>query len=88
MKEKFKQAMRWMNHLCDNVMRQDGMKHFIISVMLTSVLKLFMPLLFVLMLMTTLIVMKEVVYDFKMKQGTPELRDLIWGSVGMLIGFL
>lgn len=88
MKEKLQKAMALLNHVFDDVIRQDGMKHLIMGVVLTVLLKLFLPLIFVLVVVIAILVAKELVYDDRMAQGTPEPRDLLWGVVGMFLGLL
>lgn len=80
--------MSVLNHVFDNVICQDGMKHLIMGVVLTSMLKLFVPIVLVFVVVIAILVAKELVYDEKMAQGTPEPRDLLWGIVGMVLGLL
>lgn len=88
MKERLQKAMLLLNNFFDNVMRQDGMKHFIVGIVLTCVLNLVLPSILVIPLVLIVLVGKELVYDDKMKQGTPELRDLLWGALGLVLGLL
>lgn len=88
MKERLQKAMLLLNNFFDNVMRQDGMKHFIVGIVLTCVLNLILPSILVVPLVLIVLVGKELVYDDKMKQGTPELRDLLWGALGLVLGLL
>lgn len=88
MKERFQKAMLLLNNFFDNIMRQDGMKHFIVGIVLTCVLNLILPSILVIQLVLIVLVGKELVYDNKMKQGTPELRDLLWGALGLGLGLL
>ena len=80
--------MMLLNNFFDNIMRQDGMKHFIVGIVLTCVLNLILPSILVVPLVLIVLVGKELVYDNKMKQGTPELRDLLWGALGLGLGLL
>lgn len=80
--------MLLLNNFFDNTMRQDGMKHFIVGIVLTCVLNLILPSMLVIPLVLIVLVGKELVYDDKMKQGTPELRDLLWGAAGLILGLL
>ena len=75
-------------HVFDNVICQDGMKHLIMGVVLASMFKLFVPIVLVFVVVIAILVAKELVYDEKMAQGTPEPRDLLWGIVGMVLGLL
>lgn len=88
MKERLQKAMLLLNNFFDNVMRQDGMKHFIVGIVLTCVLNLILPSILVVPLVLIVLVGKELVYDEKMKQGTPELRDFLWGALGLVLGLL
>lgn len=88
MKERLQKAMLLLNNFFDNIMRQDGMKHFIVGIVLTCVLNLILPSILVVPLVLIVLVGKELVYDEKMKQGTPELRDLLWGALGLVLGLL
>ena len=80
--------MSVLNHVFDNVICQDGMKHLIMDVVLASMFKLFVPIVLVFVVVIAILVAKELVYDEKMAQGTPEPRDLLWGIVGMVLGLL
>ena len=80
--------MSMLNHVFDNVICQDGMKHLIMGVVLASMFKLFVPIVLVFVVVIAILVAKELVYDEKMAQGTPEPRDLLWGIVGMVLGLL
>lgn len=80
--------MLLLNNFFDNIMRQDGMKHFIVGIVLTCVLNLILPSILVVPLVLIVLVGKELVYDDKMKQGTPELRDFLWGASGLILGLL
>lgn len=88
MKEKLQKVMLSLNNFFDSTMRQDGMKHFIVGIVLTCVLNLILPSMLVVPLVLIVLVGKELVYDDKMKQGTPELRDLLWGVAGLILGLL
>lgn len=80
--------MSVLNHVFDNVICQDGMKHLIMGVVLASMFKLFVPIVLVFVVVIAILVAKELVYDEKMAQGTPEPRDLLWGIIGMVLGLL
>lgn len=80
--------MSVLNHVFDNVICQDGMKHLIMGVVLASMFKLFVPIVLVFVVVIAILVAKELVYDEKMAQDTPEPRDLLWGIVGMVLGLL
>ena len=86
--EKVQKIMSMLNHVFDNVICQDGMKHLIMGVVLVSMLKLFVPIVLVFVVVIAILVAKELVYDEKMAQGTPEPRDLLWGIVGIVLGLL
>lgn len=86
--EKVQKIMSVLNHVFDNVICQDGMKHLIIGVVLASLFKLFMPIVLVFVVVIAILIAKELVYDKRMAQGTPEPRDLLWGIVGMVLGLL
>lgn len=86
--EKVQKIMSMLNHVFDNVICQDGMKHLIIGVVLASLFKLFIPIVLVFVVVIAILIAKELVYDKRMAQGTPEPRDLLWGIVGMVFGLL
>lgn len=86
--EKVQKIMSVLNHVFDNVICQDGMKHLIIGVVLASLFKLFIPIVLVFVVVIAILIAKELVYDKRMAQGTPEPRDLLWGIVGMVFGLL
>lgn len=85
---KVQKIMSVLNHVFDNVICQDGMKHFIIGVVLASWFKLFVPVVLVFVVVIAILITKGLVYDKRMAQGTPEPRDLLWGIVGMVFGLL
>lgn len=80
--------MSVLNYVFDNVIRQDGMKHLIMGVVLAIIFKVFAPIYLVFVIVSVILIAKELVYDKKMEQGTPEPRDFIWGVVGMLFGLI
>lgn len=86
--EKVQKIMSMLNYVFDNVICQDGMKHLIIGVVLASLFKLFIPIVLVFVVVIAILIAKELVYDKRMAQGTPEPRDLLWGIVGMVFGLL
>ena len=53
-----------------------------------SMFKLFVPIVLVFVVVIAILIAKELVYDEKMAQGTPEPRDLLWGIVGLVLGLL
>lgn len=88
MKEKLQKVVLSLNNFFDNTMKQDGMKHFIVGIALTCLLNLVLPTMLVIPLVLIVLVGKELAYDDKMHQGTPELRDLLWGIAGLVLGLL
>lgn len=86
MKEKIQKIMSLLNYWFDNVMRPDGMKHFIVSICLTKALNPFMPFIYVFIVVLSILIAKELVCDKKMELGTSDPRDLLWGTMGMLMG--
>lgn len=79
-KKKFDEA-------CIKYLRFDGAFHLIVAAIFACMLKLFLPIIFVVVIIIA-IVAKELVYDKKMWQGTPEWRDVFWGLVGLVLGLL
>lgn len=88
MKEKIIKTISALNYLFDNIIRQDGMKHLIVGIVISSILKLFMPFSLALIIVTAILVSKELIYDDSMNEGSPELRDVFWGVIGMILGFI
>jgi len=86
--------MKWLVNIkqkfdaaCAKYLRLDGAQHLIVAAVLTCVLKLFLPVVFVVVVIIA-IMAKELVYDKKMEQGTPKWRDVFWGLVGLVLGLL
>lgn len=69
-------------------LRFDGALHLIVAAILACMLKLFLPVTFVVVVVIVVIATKELVFDKKMGQGTPEWRDVFWGLVGLVLGLL
>lgn len=88
MMDKIQKIVSMLNHLFDNVICQDGMKRFVIGVVLAGVFKLFMPVVLVFVVVIAILIAKELAHDKRMAQSTPEPRNLLWGIVGMVFGLL
>lgn len=94
-KPKYMLDMKWLIDIkqkfdaaCAKYLRLDGAQHLIVAAILACVLKLFLPVVFVVVTVIIAIAAKELVFDKKMGQGTPEWRDVFWGLVGLVIGLL
>lgn len=63
----------------------DGCKHIIVSAIISSVLSLALPTLYVVLIVTVIGATKEL-YDKLSGRGTPEWKDILCNAIGLLIG--
>ena len=71
-----------------NYFNFDGCKHIIVSVILVSILKLFIPIIIAATVVFVIGIVKELVWDKYLGKGTCELKDLHANIVGIIIGIL
>lgn len=71
-----------------NYFNFDGCKHIIVSVILVSILKLFIPIIAAAIVVLVIGVVKELVLDKHLGKGTCELKDLYANIIGIIIGIL
>lgn len=75
-----------LNNFFDKVMKIDGMKHFIMGALIATILGFILPTIFVLVVTSVILLLKEWLFDEKMNQGINDPVDFIWGALGMFIG--
>ena len=66
----------------------DGCKHIIVSAILVSVFKLFIPVIIAAIAVLVIGIVKGLVWDKCLGKGTCELKDLYANIVGIIIGIL
>lgn len=71
-----------------NYFNFDDCKHIIVSVILVSILKLFIPIIAAAIVVLVIGVVKELVWDKHLGKGTCELKDLYTNIIGIIIGVL
>lgn len=71
-----------------NYFKFDGCKHIIVSVILVSILKLFIPIIIAATVVFVIGIVKGLVWDKYLGKGTCELKDLYANIVGIIIGAL
>lgn len=71
----------------DNLIGSDGMKHIILSAILTVVAKWLLPVWVAVSLVLLIGIIKEV-YDKISDKGCAEWKDIICDIIGILIGIL
>lgn len=65
---------------------QDGLAHILASLVLCTVLGVFLPLWAAVIIALAVGIIKELVWDLWMEKGTAEWRDIIADAVGILLG--
>ena len=67
---------------------QDGLAHILVSLVLCTVLGVFLPLWADVIISLAVGIIKELVWDLWMEKGTAEWRDIVSDAVGILLGIL
>lgn len=67
---------------------QDGLAHILVSLVLCTVLGVFLPLWAAVLIALAIGIAKELVWDLWMEKGTAEWRDIVSDAVGILLGVL
>jgi len=67
---------------------QDGLAHILVSLVLCTVLGVFLPLWAAVLITLSVGFIKELVWDLWLKKGTAEWRDIVSDAVGILLGVL
>ena len=65
----------------------DGLKHIVVSSVLATLLKLFLPL-WLAFLLTILVGIVKEVYDKLSHKGCAEIKDIVCDLIGAIIGIL
>ena len=65
---------------------QDGLAHILVSLVLCTVLGVFLPLWAAVLIVLAIGIAKELVWDLWMEKGTAECRDIIADAVGIALG--
>lgn len=76
--------MKYLNCLFD-LAGYDGLKHLVLSMLITKVLLLFLPLYLAILIALVISISKEV-YDKISGRGCAEWKDVICNLIGILIG--
>ena len=76
--------MKYLNCLFD-LAGYDGLKHLVLSMLITKVLLLFLPLYLAILIALVISISKEV-YDKISDRGCAEWKDVICNLIGILIG--
>lgn len=76
--------MKYLNRLF-NLAGYDGLKHLVLSMLITKVLLLFLPLYLAILIALVISISKEV-YDKINGRGCAEWKDVICNLIGILIG--
>lgn len=71
-----------------NYFNFDGCKHIIISAILVSILKLFIPIVIATIIVLIIGIIKGLIWDKYLEKGTCELKDLYANIIGIIIGIL
>ena len=65
---------------------QDGLAHILASLVLCTVLGVFLPLWAAVIIALAVGIIKELVWDKLLKKGTAEWRDMVSDAVGIALG--
>ena len=65
---------------------QDGLAHILVSLVLCTVLGVFLPLWAAVIIALAVGIIKELVWDLWLEKGTAEWRDIISDLVGIAMG--
>lgn len=76
--------MKYLNCLFD-LAGYDGLKHLVLSMLITKVLQLFLPL-YIAALITLIVSLSKEVYDKISGKGCADWKDIICNLLGILIG--
>lgn len=76
--------MKYLNCLFD-LAGYDGLKHLVLSMLITKVLQLFLPL-YIAALITLVVSLSKEVYDKISGKGCADWKDVICNLLGILIG--
>lgn len=66
----------------------DGLAHVLVSLVLSAVLGVFLPLWAAAIITLAVGFIKELVWDLWLEKGTAEWRDIVSDAVGILLGVL
>ena len=76
--------MKHLNRLFD-LAGYDGLKHLVLSMLITKVLLLFLPL-YIAVLITLVLSLSKEVYDKVSGKGCADWKDVICNLIGIMIG--
>ena len=79
----YKKILAWVNAVIDDLVGADGLKHIVVSAVMTALLALVMPAHLAGLIVLALGVVKEVL-DGK-TEGKREVKDLVCNLLGILI---
>lgn len=82
----YKKILAWVNAVIDDLVGADGLKHIVVSAVMTALLALVMPAPLAGLIVLALGVVKELV-DGK-TDGKREAKDLVCNIIGILIAVI
>lgn len=82
----YKKILAWVNAVIDDLVGADGLKHIVVSAVLTALLSLVMPARLAGLIVLALCVVKELV-DGK-TDGKREVKDIVCNFIGILIAMI
>lgn len=80
----YKKILAWVNAMIDDLVGADGLKHIVLSAVMTALLSWLMPELVAALIVLALGAVKEVV-DGATDTGKREVKDMLCNLVGALI---
>lgn len=78
----YKKILAWVNAVIDDLVGADGLKHIVVSAVLTALLSLVMPAPLAGLVVMTLGVAKEIIDGHS---GKREVKDIVCNIIGILI---
>ena len=66
----------------------DGLLHIIVSAAIAVILRLFIPVWLSAVITMLIGIAKELVWDYALKRGTPQCKDIVADIIGIIIGIL
>ena len=76
--------IKYLNRLFD-LAGYDGLKHLVLSMLITKVLSIFLPI-YIALLITLVVSLSKEVYDKVSGKGCADWKDVICNLLGILIG--
>lgn len=83
----YKKILAWVNAVIDNLVGADGLKHIVMSAVITALLALMIPAPLAGLIVMALGAVKELV-DGLTNSGKREVKDMICNLLGILIAMI